>query len=317
MGGGNSKIKVDGIPPKERMNLKEKLAVDCILQVVLEGGATTSIVYSPKENAYFVTTNFYGDIYKIQLPILIPDDQNIQKIGRLKINTYNLYAFTRKNEIYYRMNDKLYLYDNNIFTEIANLGQDYSNMYPSMYDEKKDELILYSSNKKIRKYSFEKRTLTEITNKFPENDLAEKTIPILKDNKIYWIGSGTDRRGVKIFDLENLTIQDNPTILPYEIQTKYNNKHRTKAFLLKNKIHITGFEGGRYVGSIVFREKDNVTKWEKVYIYPEDVSYDTVWAKRNDGSIGLVDSNRNLGFELKYVYENVKTENMYLDKRRE
>lgn len=259
-----NKVTLDGKPPKDRINLNEKVFTNYISKKPEEIRDVKSVIYHNKTDSfYFVAhSNNYKGIHKI---ILNANRFKAEKQNALPSTSYDIMLFIRKGDIYLKQECNIYVYNtkDKIFTEIAkNLPDTFYYAKVCIYDVLEDRLIVSTSNK-IRSYSFEEKTVTEISNTFPSNDIVLAGAPIIKGNKLHFIGVGETFRDIASINLNTGIVTTFNNVLPFPINNLYG-VGSAKAFLLNNEIYLIGLNDGMMESNYyLFKECEDIDKWER------------------------------------------------------
>ena len=291
IGGGMNKVTLDGKPPKDRINLNEKLLTTFLANY--QGTSFSYILgaeYSSNANEYFLLIGrkylyklvFEPPLVKIVSQCPAPTDSLVTKV------------FTRKGDFYVLSDRSIYKYNHNEknFTNIENnLTDQFYGTQPLFYNSKKDELISIN-NGQVRRYSFESKTAMIISNNVPKSF----SLTILKDEKLYILGTETNEKGISIIDINTGLITNNIDALPYPIASP------ARIFSLENKIHIIGLDDGGNGKYCIFREKESINNWEKYGIFTNKFDYKTLVVKK-DEDVKIININSNYSsYEIKKAY---------------
>lgn len=170
MGGGNSRIKVDSIPPTERLNLS-KIGKEKLIEIGIKTETEISSNLWRKENKFVYLNHVSNYVYKLTI---VNSDGSIHKQIEIKVSEFGtVEVATIKNEIYLliysRNSDYIDFYKMNeegIKTSIKRIKKplDFENI--KFCGVKNDDLFIYilGRNKKIYKYNIVENTFTEAFN---------------------------------------------------------------------------------------------------------------------------------------------------------
>ena len=295
-GGGMNKVTLDGKPPKDRINLNEKLLTTLLANY--KGPSISYAIgleYSSNADEYLLLVG-RDFLYK-----LVFEPPFIEPIKECSAPTYSLVTkvFTRKGDFYVLSDRSIYKYNYNEknFTNIENnLTDQFYGATACFYNSKKDELISID-NGQVRKYSFESKTATIISNNAPKF----YKLTILKDEKLYLLGLETNEKEIVTIDINTGLITNSVNALPYPIASP------ARIFLLDNKIHILGLNDGGNGKYCIFREKESINNWEKYGVFSNEINENTfITSKNNMKGVEIINIATNYtcynSYEIKKAY---------------
>lgn len=169
-GGGSTRVKVDGIPPTERLNLS-KIGGEKLIEIGIKTETEISSNLWRKENKFVYLNHVSNYVYKLTI---VNSDGSIHKQIEIKVSEFGtVEVATIKNEIYlliYSRNsdyiDFHKINEDGIKTSIKRINKplDFENI--KFCGVKNDDLFIYilGRNKKIYKYNIVENTFTEAFN---------------------------------------------------------------------------------------------------------------------------------------------------------
>lgn len=305
--GGMNKVTLNGKPPKDRINLNETLSQKYIGNFKNNNEYAEGIAYSPKIDNYLFCMRINGwDIYTLDKENYLGEIICIK--GLPYSSFYRISMFTRNNDIYLMLGIKIYMYDveTKNFTEVeTSLPEDFNTVYfcACFYIKESDELIVIGKNF-IGKYSFKNKISTVISKNFPDDDIARRSICVLKEDKLYFLGTNTTKKDVTIYDLKKSTITTYNDALPYPIQDDtYEGRSSTKAFVLDGKIYILRLNALNQDLYSAFVETENIKKWDKISrLDTRFAGFKTIMATKDDNTVFFLNMLREYSYEIKKAY---------------
>ena len=304
IGGGMNKVTLDGKPPKDRINLNKRVFTNYISRKPETIRDVRDVIYSKKTDSYYFISNTssYKGIYKITLNVHL-----FEKVKQIDLPSSSilLNMFIRNGDIYVKQGAEIFLFniETKTYTEIAkNLPDEFYSAKVCLYDRLKDRLIV-SIDSKIRSYSFKEKTVTEISNVFPSNNIIRAGAPIIKENKLYFIGVGDMFKDIVTINLDTGIVTEHKNALPAPIKQTYG-LGGAKAFFLNNKIHLIGLKDEKYESEFyIFAETDRIDKWEKCGICKNDYDEKTKIAQKDEDTVLIFDFESSSDcYEIKKAY---------------
>lgn len=297
-----NKVTLNGKPPKDRINLKEILFEEIVKDFHGNTEATSGAVYSNK------TDNYYWCEFGGTPVICTLDKENPSgEIKRLKNlpSSGNITMFYRKNNIYIQINKAIYLYnvETNDFTQVeSNLPDEFITSNTPFYNEENDELFVYKTNV-IAKYSFTNKMATIISKSFPDEFIADESVPFLKNDKLYFFGTNTTtRKDITSFDIKKCEATNYIDALPYPVHKGHRGKSFTKVFDIDDKIHIFPLNTNQQTGDFIYRA-ENIDNWIKTSIINKTfISANTMLAKKNNDTVFFLNRYMEYSYEIKKAY---------------
>ena len=301
-----NKVTLNGKPPKDRINLNEKAFITYFSKARDSNSGVSGVVYHKKTDSLFFTSNSsnYKGLYKIKYNVA---EFDVEKQCDFPLSSLMQGIFIRKGDIYIKLDERIYLFDieKKTFTQIAsNLTDTFSYGY-CFYDEEKDALLAFKDNGsvgvgeggKTESYSFINKSITEISNVFPTAKVIWNGAPVLKDRKLYFIGTDDNKRGIIAIDIDNGNLTTIKDALPYPTY----GVDYLKPFLWNDKIHIFGLNDN-IANKYMYKESESISNWEPAALFTGDSYGAKVIAKNENEALILHFSTSKNSYEIKKAY---------------